>query len=454
MNRCVEASDSELNHNSHCRYFSIRVKGDGLCCILVRVSRRKYDLRRTLPHFLVVFTVTCLLWSMMLVPVKAAPPVGWSGDSSLAFLLEVNGVNAAESDVTNQIPVDLSSDLLIQLQVYTGTNLTIHSGRFTMSYLSIPVINQEFDLSSLGVIPENVTASILNASIPLGSLFGTGNLSLISGTITGVFTFVYSNATSPSVNGTVSEDFVLRIGPTGTAAILSVSGLITAGFTIVSVFTLIMSLDEFQRGILAARKMRGAKRGSDVGLFPSAVVLRRKPKKGGEKIDKDELVSRVSKAAGSAWDNKRCPKCGKKWMKNSPTCGKCGIDTGTAISFFSQGIADYAPRALNVIKPKSKVTVGALGKKLHLKSDKAGALAAALVDMGALQTKSVKVPLKKVAFSGMTLAGTYWSWMQMIGGATPDWVTILLTTAAGLVGSVLIGYFMNFLARVPKLGYD
>jgi hypothetical protein len=66
----------------------------------------------------------------------------------------------------------------------------------------------------------------------------------------------------------------------------------------------------------------------------------------------------------------------------------------------------------------------------------------------------VKVPLKKVAFSGMTLAGSYWSWMQMISGATPDIITIVLTTTVGLVVSVLIGYFMNFLARVPELGYD
>jgi hypothetical protein len=434
--------------------FSIRVKGNGECGTLVRIFWRNHKLRRTSPHFLLVFAITCLLWSLAFVPVQAAPPAGWSGDSSLAFLLEVNGVNAAESNATNPISVDLSSDLLIDLQIYTGTNLTIHSGTFTMSYLSIPIINQEFDMSSFGEIPENITASVLNASIPLGSLFGIGNLSLISGTIVGSFTFVYSNSTTPSLNGTVSEDFVLRIGPTGTAAILSVSGLVTVGFTVMSVFTLIMSLDEFQRGIMAARKMRGAKRGSDVGIFPRAVVLRRKPKKGGEKIDKDELVSRVSKAAGGAWDNKRCPKCGKKWTKNSPTCGKCGIDTGTAITFFSQDIAEYAPKALNVIKPKSKVTVGALGKKLRLKPDKAGALAAALVDMGALQTKSVKVPLKKVAFSGMTLAGTYWSWMQLIGGATPDLATILLTTTAGLIVSVLIGYFMNFLARVPELGYN
>lgn len=411
-------------------------------------------MRRTLPHSLIVLGITCLLWSIALVPVEAVPPADWSGDSSLAFLLEVNGINAKESNSTNPIPLELSSDLSLELQINTGTNLTIKTGTFTMSYLSIPIINQVFDLTSFGVLPENTTATILNTSIPLGSLLGFGNLSLISGTITGVFSFVYSNYTSPSVNGTVSEDFYLRIGQTGPAAIFSISGLITVGFTVMSVFTLIMSLDEFQSGIKAARKMRGAKRGSDVGIFPRAVVLRRKPKKSAEKIDRDELVSRVSKAASSSWDHKKCPKCGKKWIKDSPTCKKCGIDTGAAITYFSHDIAEYAPKALSAIKPKSKVTVGQFGKKLHLKPDKAGALAAALVDMGALQTKSVKVPLKKVAFSGMTLAGAYWSWMQMIGGATPDWVTILLTTAAGLVISVLIGYFMNFLARIPELGYD
>ena len=74
--------------------------------------------------------------------------------------------------------------------------------------------------------------------------------------------------------------------------------------------------------------------------------------------------------------------------------------------------------------------------------------------MGALQTKTVKIPLKKIAFSGMSLAGIYWSWMQMIGGATPDWVTVLLSIAGGLVVSVLIGYFMAFLARMEPLGYD
>jgi hypothetical protein len=388
----------------------------------------------------------------MLLPAQAAIPVGWSGDSTLGFLLVVNGVNAAESDSANPIPVDLSQDLNFSLDIYVESNLTIISYTFTMSYLYIPIINQGETLNT--AVNPSVNGQLFNTSLSLASLQSSG-LGLISGTITGGFSFTYTNVSLAGANVTVSENFILQIGAGGTNSIFSVSGLITLGFTAMSVFSLILSLDEFQRGILAARKMRGATRGSDVGIFPRAVVLRRKPKKkGGETIDKAELTRRVSDAAKNAWDNKRCPKCGKKWKKDAPTCEKCGIDTGTAITYFSEDIAEYAPKALRVIKPKSKVTVGALGKKLKLKPDKAGALAAALVDMGALQTRSVKVPLKKVAFSGMTLAGSYWSWMQLVAGATPDWATILLTTAAGLVISVLVGYFMNFLARVPKLGYD
>ncbi len=396
-------------------------------------------------------TVTCLLWSGILLPVQAAAPVGWSGDSNLAFLLEVNGVNAAESDAANPIPIDLAENLNFSMDIYADTNLTILSYTFTMSYLYMPIINQGDDLSAF-ILANTTILGFVDESISLASLLSSG-LGLISGTITGAFAFTYQNSTG--VNATVSENFVLHVGPTGTGAILSISGLITAGFTIMSIFTLILALDEFQRGIFAARKLRGAKRGSDVGIFPRAVVLRRKPKKkGSEQIDKAELTRRVSEAASNAWDNKRCPKCGKKWKKDAPTCGKCGIDTSSAITYFSEDIAEYAPKALVVIKPKSKVTVGKLGKRLKLKPDKAGALAAALVDMGILQTKTVKVPLKKVAFSGMTIAGSYWSWMQIISGATPDLLTIFLTTTAGLVVSVIIGYFMNFLARVPKLGYD
>ncbi|MFW9869981.1 MAG: zinc ribbon domain-containing protein [Candidatus Thorarchaeota archaeon] len=412
-------------------------------------------MRRTLPHFLVMITITCLLWSTIMIPVHAAPPADWSGDDSLAFLLEVNGQNAKDLNSSNPINIlDLSTVLTLALTITTGNSLYLRSGLFTMSYLGVPIINQPYDFSSTPLLPTNYTDNILNASIPLGSLIGVGNLSLISGTITGAFSFTYSNETTPTVNGTVSENFVLQIGPTGPAAIMSVSGLITVGFTVMSAFTLLMSFDEFQQGIVAARKMRGAKRGSDVGIFPRAVVLRRKPKKGAEQIDRDELTRRVREAANSSWDGKRCPKCGKKWKQNAPSCGKCGIDTGAAIQFFSDNIAEYAPKALKVIKPKSKITVGQLGKKLRLKPDKAGALAAALVDMGALQTKTVKIPLNKVAFSGMTIAGAYWSFMQMFGGATPDLVIVFLSTVVGLVVSVFIAYFMAWLARFDPLGYD
>jgi len=413
-------------------------------------------LRRSLPHLLVFVSLTCLLWSGILLPVQAAVPVGLSGDSNLAFLLEVNGINAKDSDAANPIPVDLSVDLNFSLDIYTGTNLTIHSYTFTMSYLYVPIISQGEDLNQF--FPANFNQTLFDDSLSLASLQSSG-LGLISGAITGEFTFTYCNSSSPGVflgaNVTISENFILQVGSTGVGSILSVSGLITVGFTAMSIFSLIMALDEFQQGIFAARKMRGATRGSDVGIFPRAVVLRRKPKKkGGETIDKTELTRRVSEAAKNSWDNKRCPKCGKKWKKDAQTCGKCGIDTSSAITYFSEDIADYAPKALIVVKPKSKVTVGQLGKRLKMKPEKAGALAAALVDMGALQTKSVKVPLKKVAFSGMTLAGSYWSLMQMFYGATPDWVTILLSITGGLVVSIVIGYFMSFLARVPKLGYD
>jgi hypothetical protein len=405
--------------------------------------------RRTLPHFLLMSSIICLLWSSVFIPVQAAPPDGWSGDASLGFLLDVNGVNAIISNSSNPIHLSASESVLINVTVASGTDLTIHTVTFTMSYMSIPIISNTSTLDY--AMPNNSTVGFILGPIPL---FSYWNLTLVTGTVAGALSFNYSNATTPGANKTVSEDFILRIGPTGIGVLYSVTGLITVGFAVMSVFSLILSLDEFQRGIMASFKLKGATRGSDVGIFPSAVVLRRKPKKDAETIDKDELVRRVSSAAENSWDGKRCPQCGRKWKKNAPTCGKCGIDTASAVQHFSHDIAEYAPKALRVIKPKSKVAVGQLGKKLRLKPDKAGALAAALVDMGALQTKTVKVPLKKVAFSGMTLAGIYWSLMQMFYGANPDWVVVLLTTTAALVVSVLIGYLMNFLARIPALGYD
>ncbi|MCK4566195.1 MAG: hypothetical protein KAU48_02690, partial [Candidatus Thorarchaeota archaeon] len=130
-------------------------------------------MRRTLPHFLVFMTVTCLLWSGILLPVQAAAPVGWSGDSNLAFLLEVNGVNAAESDAANPIPIDLSENLNFSMDIYADTNLTILTYTFTMSYLYMPIINQGDNLGNF--VEANTTIlGFVNESISLASLLSSG----------------------------------------------------------------------------------------------------------------------------------------------------------------------------------------------------------------------------------------------------------------------------------------
>ena len=162
----------------------------------------------------------------MFLPAQAAVPVGWSGDDNLGFLLVVNGVNAAESDAANPIPVDLSQDLNFSLDIYVDTNLTILSYTFTMSYLYMPIINQAEDLSSFGVLPANTTGQLFNESLSLASLQSSG-LGLIAGTITGAFSFTYINTTPSATNVTVSENFILQIGAGGTNSIFSISGLIT-----------------------------------------------------------------------------------------------------------------------------------------------------------------------------------------------------------------------------------
>jgi hypothetical protein len=406
-------------------------------------------MKRTLPHFAFILFIAGILCICPLAPVQAQT---WTDDGALTFLLEVNDVSAAESDVAAPIPYNLTNDLELELTIEAIQNLTIHAMRFVIQYMGIPLVNQELPIST--TVPAGVPITLVNESIPLGSSLSFGGFDLISGTIIGEVTFIYSLLSDPGTNVTLPEDFVLQVGATGAAAIMSVTGLITLGFTVMAVFSLLMALDDFQKGIMAARKMRGAKRGSDVGIFPAAVVLRRKPKKDGETISKDELVRRVSDAAGKSWDHKRCPQCGKKWKNDAADCSKCGIDEISAVKYFSQDIAEYAPKAMKVVKPKSKVTVGSFSKKLKLKPAKGGALAAALTDMGIFQTRSVKVPLMKVAFAGMTIAGFYWSWLQILSGATPSLLDSLLYAAAGLVVSVVVAYFMNFLARVPKLGYD
>ena len=406
-------------------------------------------MKRTLPHLAFILFIAGIL---CVYPLSTVHAQTWTEDDALKFLLEVNEVSAAESDVAAPIPYNLTNDLELELTIEAIQNLTIHAMRFVIQYMGFPLINQEIPIGS--TVPAGVPIPLVNESIPLGSMLSFGGIDLISGTIIGEVAFIYSLLSDPGTNVTLPEDFVLQIGATGAAAIMSVTGLVTVGFTVMAVFSLLMALDDFQKGILAARKMRGAKRGSDVGIFPAAVVLRRKPKKGGDTISKDELVRRVSDAAGKSWDHKRCPKCGKKWKKDAVECSKCGIDESSAVRYFSEDIAEYAPKAMKVVRPKSKVTVGSFSKKLKLKPAKGGALAAALTDMGIFQTRSVKVPLMKVAFAGMTIAGFYWSWLQILSGATPTLVDSLLYAAAGLVVSVLIAYFMNFLARVPKLGYD
>jgi hypothetical protein len=395
--------------------------------------------------------MTLFMWSALLIPVQAQP-AGWSGDGNLAFQMEINGISIADSDAANPIAVGTDADLNIELRIDTGSDIILKSGAFMMQYLGFPIINQAFPF---GVsVPSGTTQELMNESLPLGSLLSVGGLPLVTGTINGTFSFVYSLPSSPDANITVSDFFILRLGETGFAAVYSVTGLITVGFTLMSVFGLLMALDDFQQGILAASKVRGAESAADVGIFPRAVVLRRHKKDDSEKIDRDDLVRRVAKAAKRSWDKKRCPRCGKKWKEGSDKCSKCGLKESEATEFLSKDIGKYAPKALKAVPYGSKVPVGKFAKRLKLKPEKAGALAAALTEMGVFQTKSVKVPLKKVAFSGMTLAGLYWSWMQLLYGGIPSWVDVLLTTALGLVVSVLIGYCMNFLARMPELGYE
>ncbi|MGY5874301.1 MAG: hypothetical protein RTU30_01020 [Candidatus Thorarchaeota archaeon] len=402
-------------------------------------------MKKTLPHLFMLILITCVLLAPYATPVEAQPP-GYGGDSNLYIYLEIND----QSVVGDAEPITILTSPNVTLIVEAGNDLYLEAMTFTMIYMGFPVYTQVQPLNAALPAGENVTSSF---PLDLSAFLDTGGLGMLGGSLTGIFSFNYTQGTNTTA---VSEDFVLLLGPQGASAIFTIPGLITVGFTVMSVFTLLLALDEFQRGIFAARKMRGATRGSDVGIFPAAVVLRRKPKKkkDSDTVSKDELVQRVGAAAKKSWDGKRCPKCGKKWKSEEASCTKCKISRDEAVTHFTEDIAQYAPKAMQAVKPKSKVPVGKFSKRLKLKPDKGGALAAALTDMNVFQTKSVKVPLKKVAFSGMTLSGSYFSWLQLMGGATPALIDILLMTAAGLVVTVLIGYFMNWLARVPKLGYD
>jgi hypothetical protein len=397
-----------------------------------------------------IFFLSFVIISMIAIPTLAQPP-GWSGDENLAFLMEINDVSIADSNLENPIPIEPSQPTSIFLTYTTGANLTLLSGTFTLSYLGFPLFTQPFSFNKQ--LDEGDSEDLINDTIDLSSLVAGGNLSLITGTITGSFSFTYE-LLSQSGNITIADDFVLRIGASGAAAVISVSGLLTLGLTLLSIFSLLLALDEFQMGILAARKIRSAKKAGDVSFFPRPVVLRRKQKKDHETPSDEVLVEHVSSVAGSGWDGKRCPQCRKKWKKEAIECSKCGLDRASAMHVFSDEISQYAPKAFSIVPRKGTITVGKFGKKLKLKPDKSGALAAALTNIGELQTKSVKTPLSKIAFSGITIAGTYWSWMQLLSGATPNLVDIAITTALGLAVSIFIAYFMKWLARVPELGYD
>jgi hypothetical protein len=395
--------------------------------------------------------VTTLLWSTVLVPASAQ--LGWTEDDDLAYLTTINGISIASSNSSSPIVVDPGDDLIIGITLNASSDLILRSMVFSMIYLGIPFVNQPIDLGDTPMT--NGTSAVLtNTTLPLGSILSYGGISLVTGTILGNFSVVYSLQSQLGINVTLSDDFVLYLGTPGFGSLVSVVGLVTVGFTVMSVFGLLLALDDFQQGILAARRMRRGKSAAEIGIFPSAVILRRKPKKDAEKFSKEELIRRVSQAASNAWEGKRCPKCGKRWQAEAESCPKCRLPRSAAVKYFSDDIADYAPKALGAVAPKSRVPVGKFSKRVGLKPDKGGALAAALTEMGVFQTRSVKVPLKKVAFSGLAISGTYWSWMQILSGATPSWLDVLLMASAGLVVSVLIGYFMNWLARVPPLGYD
>ncbi|TET16028.1 MAG: hypothetical protein E3J82_00320 [Candidatus Thorarchaeota archaeon] len=62
--------------------------------------------------------------------------------------------------------------------------------------------------------------------------------------------------------------------------------------------------------------------------------------------------------------------------------------------------------------------------------------------------------MRKLMFAGMTVAGIYLSWLQMLGSATPTLIDIAIMMASGLAVSVLLAFLMKWLARIPTFGYD
>ncbi|MEM4735647.1 MAG: hypothetical protein QXS20_08025 [Candidatus Thorarchaeota archaeon] len=377
----------------------------------------------------------------------------WTDNGEVSFLAKINGVPITASNVSNPIEIDPTVDLVIGLTLNASYDIILRTFSISMSYAGLQLLSIPVDLGSVPV-PAGTSVPFSNTTLPVGPMLSPGGVTLVTGTIHGEISITYSLITAPSDNRTLAESFVIRVGHSGIGALVSVAGMATLAFTAISVFGLLLSLDDFQQGILAARKVRRGKTPAGVGIFPPSIILRRRAQKGSEKIDVNELVQKVRQVARNHWDGKRCPRCNKGWKQDMETCRKCGLAKSDAMSYFAEGISEYAPRALKAVPPRSKVTVGKFSRRLKLKRDKGGALAAVLTEMGIFQTKNVKVPLRKVSMSGLTLAGTYWSWMQILGSAVPTWSDYLILAALGLVVSVIVGYLMNWLARIPPMGYD
>ncbi len=387
-----------------------------------------------------LFAAMLLLTLCMVLPSSTAQT--WGGDENLSVLVEVDGAPIGPNNQT--IPV---SDVMeLTLCIRANVLLTLQSITFRLSYLGIPMMNQpnEFDI----LLPAGYNST---QDIPVDlSTLSLDGISLISGTVEGSLAFVYN--VTPYENNTIVQRFKIAMGSGN--PLYSVPGIITVGLTAMTAISLLLALAQFQGGIFAAARIRQATRARDVKVFPKQTVLGRKRRR--RKEDQEipaDLSERATEIAQDAWDGRYCPKCGKRWKRGAPTCAKCGLDMESARRLFAERVGKLAPAALEVIRPGTRMTVGELSKKLRVRAEIGGAIAAALLEMNLLRTRSVRVPLKKITFSGSTIVGLYLSWSQLLGGTTPSWIYVLLLTAGALVATVTFAYCLRWLARVPRFGY-
>jgi hypothetical protein len=95
-------------------------------------------MKRTLPHLAFILFIAGILCMYPLSPVQAQT---WTDDGALSFLLEVNEISAADSDVSSPISYNLTDDLDLELTIEATQNLTIHAMRFVIQYMGIPLVN-------------------------------------------------------------------------------------------------------------------------------------------------------------------------------------------------------------------------------------------------------------------------------------------------------------------------